>query len=203
MYEAWELRPGDVDLDACRRHAIRVGGTNECHPAVDVFSYLAPMAMRLLGDAGISVHGSRLLLLCDNPFAAFIERGLADAGARVTTRRRFEARAVPARCDAVMIAMRPGPLPALSHLQALRIARSAPGAVVVQYWGDLNRAALAAAGVPVWPVEPPLPGHMGILPAAIGPEPVVRLQAGGLKVGEVLRCGRCAHPGDLDFVQPV
>jgi hypothetical protein len=27
---------------------------------------------------------------------------------------------------------------------------------------------------------------MGILPSAVGPEPVVRLQAAGLKVGEVL-----------------
>jgi hypothetical protein len=91
----------------------------------------------------------------------------------------------------------------LSHLQALTIVRSAPGAVVVQYWGDLNRAALATASVPVWPPEPPPPGHMGILPAAIGPEPIVRLQAGGLKVGEVLGCGRRAHPGDFDYVQPV
>jgi hypothetical protein len=27
---------------------------------------------------------------------------------------------------------------------------------------------------------------MGILPSAVGPEPIVRLQVGGLKVGEVL-----------------
>ena len=28
---------------------------------------------------------------------------------------------------------------------------------------------------------------MGVLPSAVGPEPIVRLQAGGLKVAEVLR----------------
>jgi hypothetical protein len=38
----------------------------------------------------------------------------------------------------------------------------------------------------IWPVEAPPPGHMGILPAAVGPEPTLRLQSGGLKAGEVL-----------------
>ena len=65
----------------------------------------------------------------------------------------------------------------------------APGTVLVQYWGDADRAAAAAAGVPVWPPEAPHPGHMGVLPSAVGPEPIVRLQAGGLKVGEVLARG--------------
>jgi hypothetical protein len=41
---------------------------------------------------------------------------------------------------------------------------------------------------------------MGILPSAIGPEAVIRLQAGGLKVGELLRRGSAdtAH----DCLQP-
>jgi hypothetical protein len=78
----------------------------------------------------------------------------------------------------------------------------APGTVLVQYWGDADRAAAAAAGVPVWPPEAPPPGHMGVLPSAVGPEPIVRLQAGGLKVGEVLARGldqACA--ADLAFAQ--
>jgi hypothetical protein len=56
--------------------------------------------------------------------------------------------------------------------------------------------------VPVWPPEAPPPGHMGVLPSAVGPEPIVRLQAGGLKVGEVLARGldqACA--ADLAFAQ--
>jgi len=43
---------------------------------------------------------------------------------------------------------------------------------------------------------------MAVLPSAIGPEPIVRLQAGGLKVGELLARGLPnATPDDLDFVQ--
>ncbi len=43
---------------------------------------------------------------------------------------------------------------------------------------------------------------MGVLPSAVGPEPIVRLQSGGLKVGEVLARGLAeASPNDLAFVQ--
>jgi len=32
-------------------------------------------------------------------------------------------------------------------------------------------------------------GHMGILPSAIGYDPIIRLQSGGLKAGEALLSG--------------
>jgi len=56
--------------------------------------------------------------------------------------------------------------------------------------------------VPVWPLRAPAAGHMAILPSAVGPEPIVRLQSGGLKVGEVLARGlHGAAAEDRAFVQ--
>jgi hypothetical protein len=202
MYEAWELRPEDVDLDACRRRGIRVGGTNERHPAVDVFSFLGLMAAKLLTDAGVSVYAGRLLLLCDNPFRAFIERGLRAAGAAVEVRAHLSDGPLDERWDALVVALRPCGVPVLTASDIRLLAEVAPGTVVAQFWGDVDRDALAAAGVPVWPEVPPRPGHMGILPSAVGPEPVVRLQAAGLKVGEVL-CQQDPSPADLEYVQAV
>ena len=203
MYEAWELRPGDVDLEACRARGVRVAGTNERHPDVDVFSYLGVMAAKLLTDAGIAVHASRLLLLCDNPFRTFIARGLTGAGATLDVRDRIADGPIDAAWDAVVVALRPGPAPVLGEADVRLLGALAPGTPVVQYWGDLDRDALLAAEIPVWPEVPPAPGHMGVLPSAVGPEPIVRLQAGGLKVGEVL-CGlaRGRSPrADLDYLQ--
>ena len=54
--------------------------------------------------------------------------------------------------------------------------------------GDIDGDA-AELNVPVHPDKAPGIGHMGILPSGIGPEAVVRLQAGGLKVGELLSRG--------------
>jgi hypothetical protein len=202
MYESWEFRPADVDLPACRTRGITVAGTNERHPAVDVFSFLGQMAVMQLHDAGIAVRGSRVLVICDNDFAPFIVRDLQHAGADVWETSGPPADVMSPALDAVIVAMRPRGGPVFTAADARLLSRSAPGAVLVQYWGDVDRVALAAEGVPVWPEEAPRTGHMGVLPSAVGPEPIVRLQAGGLKVGEVLARGlERASPEDSAFVQ--
>lgn len=202
MYEAWEYRHTDVDAAACHSRGIKVAGTNERHPAVDVFSFLGPMAVKQLHDAGVAVYGSNVMLLCDNSFGPFISRYLQDCGAIVTEARNLAPDVVPLDCDAIILALEPQDEFVLTAEDAKSLAERAPGTLVVQYWGDMDRAALAAAGVPVWPPYEPDKGHMAVLPSAIGPEPIVRLQTGGLKVGELLARGLAnATPDDLAFVQ--
>lgn len=201
MYETWEFRPEDVDLAACQRKRIRVGGTNERHPAVDVFSFLGIMAIKLLVDAGVAVYSNRILLLCDNPFKSFIERGLINAGASVETFQDLTTVVPEKPYDAIVVAMQPQTKPILSTDEAHIVRQYWPGVVVAQFWGDVDRTALSAAGVPFWPIAAPRPGHMGILPSAVGPEPVVRLQTGGLKVAEILsRSSTQSAENDLDFI---
>jgi hypothetical protein len=204
MYESWEFRASDVDLPACRARGIAVAGTNESHPDVGMFSYLGIMAVKQLHDAGIAVYGSRIVLLCDNPFSPFIVSSLRNGGAEVIEARTLTADVLAAPCDAVLLALRPGPDVTLGAVECELLAALAPGTVLVQYWGDVDREALSAAAVPVWPPKPPSAGHMGVLPSAVGPEPIVRLQTGGLKVGELLARGLDkASPEELDLVQPI
>jgi hypothetical protein len=201
MYESWEFRPADIDVGACRQKGIPVAGTNERHRSVDVFSYLGIMAVKLLLDAGIAVHGSRILLLCDNPFAEFIERGLTGAGARVDCRSRMTPTDGATAWDAVVVALRPAQPHKVGRLEADVLGARHDGAIVAQYFGDVEREHFASVGVPVWPLDAPASGHMGILPSAVGPEPVVRLQCGGLKVGELLWRARQAGTSPDQAVQ--
>jgi hypothetical protein len=191
MYESWEFRSADLDLGACKERGIPVAGTNERHSAVDVFSYLGIMAVKLLVDAGVAVYANRVLVVCDNPFSPYIERGLTGAGASVDVVERLSAKVRGDGYDAILIALRPGRQPRLGIAEVTRIREDSPGAVVVQFFGDIDREAFASADIPIWPLEEPPPGHMGILPSAVGPDPIVRLQTGGLKVGELLWRARC------------
>jgi hypothetical protein len=186
MYEAWEFRPEDLDVVTCRRKGILVAGTHERHPAIDVFSFLGVLAVRLLNDAGVAVYKSSILLLCDNLFSDFIKRGLEQAGALVEVVTNMSEANATATHDAILVAATPRPGTVLSENDAKQIAATWPGTVVAQYFGDLDRSLLSSLGIAVWPRVEPSHGHMGILPAEIGPEPTVRLQSGGLKVGEVL-----------------
>jgi hypothetical protein len=202
MYEKWELRPGEVDLGACRERGIHVAGTNERHPNVDVFSYLGILAVKLLADAGVANYRSRVLLVCDNPFAPFISSGLVSLGATVEANVALVSETNLGGFDAILVATKPGSEVAIGPREAAFIARRDPGAVVAQLWGEIDRAALDGAGVSYWPKVGPKPGHMSVLPSAVGPEPIVRLQAGGLKVAEVLLRGTRDSP-DWEYVDAV
>lgn len=183
MFEAWEFREQDIDRAACAARGIPIVGVNECHPSVDVFSYLAPLSAKLLFDAGVAVYHSRIALLCDNPFAESIARGLTAMGARVKVLETVDA--LPAgRWDALLCAFQPELGPPIDAATAAVIAARAPGAAVTQLWGDVDRSALAAYGIRCWPVRAPKPGHMAVLLSDIGPEPVIRLQTGGLAAAE-------------------
>ena len=198
MYETWEFRSGDLDVHACHRRGIRIAGVNERHPNVDVFSFLGPLAVKLLHQAGVAVYQSRIVLLCDNHFAPYIERSLRSLGAVVTLVPAIAA--IPKGiADVLLVALRPREKPVVDAQAAGVIAERLPGAVLAQYWGDIDRIALRSFGVSVWPPNEPQVGHMAILLSALGPEPVIRLQTGGLRAAEtVLRFGpEACTPGSV------
>ena len=204
MFEAWEIQCGrfDIDLDALRRKGIAVAGTNERHPAVGVFEHLGPMAVVLLTECGVAVRGARVVVVCDNPFMPYIVHGLHRAGAEVSAGESLDTASDSRfRPDVVLVALRPRGHPVVDAAAAGLLARRWPEAIVMQYWGDIDREALATAGLPYWPPEAPRPGHMAVLPSAVGPEPIVRLQAGGLRVAQVLLTPEEARaPIDLDYL---
>ncbi|MFW5469149.1 hypothetical protein ACOCJ4_03795 [Knoellia sp. CPCC 206435] len=189
MYESWEYRSSDLDLEACRDRGMLVAGTNERHPDVDVFSFLGPLALHHLHSAGLAVRGCRIIVLSDNEFAPFILAGLECCGADVVLARRLTPEVLDPVPDAVVVAMTPRAQPVLTSAEARMLAEGAPGTVIAQFWGDIDRARLSQLQVPIWPPRAPAAGHMAVLLSDIGPDAVVRLQAAGLKVGEVLARG--------------
>jgi hypothetical protein len=189
MYEAWELRAADIDAAACAARGIAVAGINERHPAVEVFSFLGPIAERLLADAGIALSDRRIVVLSNNAFRDFIVRHFIEAGAVVEAAQSLEKISIQP-CDVILVAVTPTPWPIIGSQEAEIIATRYPGALVAQFWGDIDRTALTRCGVRFWPIDAPTRGHQGITLSSIGPEPVVRLQAGGLKVGEVMARAR-------------
>lgn len=203
MFEAWEFRPEDIDLAACIQHGVPVVGVNERHATVDVFSFLGELCAKELHDCGLAIYGAKLALLCDNDFAEPMRIRLSEMGALVEVF--ADAAALYADdWDAAVVSMLPAAEPRIGAAEAASLAAAlAPEAVVVQFWGDVDRAATAAHGLKLWPPEPPRPGHMAVLLSEIGPEPIVRLQTGGLRAAEWVRRGGAVSPGGVaQLVQP-
>lgn len=202
MFEAWEFRREDLDIEACARRGIPVVGINERHVAVDVFSFLGPLAVRQLHDCGLAVYRNKIGLVCDNDFLAPLHTGLASVGANIETFNSVTA-VHPGAWDAFVVALRPAATPRVGQAEAAHLAAcAAAGTVVVQFWGDIDRAELARNGFAVWPPHSVRQGHMGILLSEIGPQPIVRLQTGGLRAAEWIRRGGAVTPdGFAQLVQ--
>ena len=123
--------------------------------------------------------------------------GLAGLGASVAT---FSAVGEIFRdCwDAIVVALQPAFERRIGHCEALHLATVAPpGITVIQFWGDIDREASKAHGLNIWPSESPPLGHMGVLLSEIGPEPIVRLQTGGLRAAEWIFRGGEAFPNGV------
>jgi hypothetical protein len=199
MFEAWEAQAGrlDIDVDALRERGVQLAGTNERHPHVDVFSYLGPMAVAQLADAGVSAYRGHIAVLCDNAFQDYLVEGLKSSGSEVEVCASIDGLSGD-HFDALLVALTPTGAAVLSAADLARIAANWPDCVLVQFWGDVDRA---QSRLPIWPVGAPPPGHMAVLPSRVGPEPIVRLQAGGLKVGQVLLSPPAARTAaDLEYV---
>ncbi len=213
MYEPWEFRSTDLDLCACVARGIPVVGTNESNPSVNIDAYLGMMVIKQLLNAEIEVYQSRLLVVSDNRFGQPIYQTLANMGARVQLTMfdpRTRAPLAPESLrdlDALILAA--NPVPGVNFVgkngvvEVEQLQATSPQAVVIQFWGDIDRAELAKQRIAVYPPQDPGAGHMGILPSDVGVAPVVRLQAVGLKVGEVLARARLAGASPAEAVRQV
>lgn len=190
MCEAWEFRPGDVDLDACSHRGVLVLGTNEHHPLCDVFRYSGPLAGRLLFDAGFELLGTRVVVAGRDRFAPVITEWLSRAGAVAlqVDPTDPEIHDKLAEADVLMVAEYVADECVVGDgamIDAVRLAAAAPALTVVQFAGAIDTPALARENVRYWPDVPVPARRMFRTFSALGAAPVVRLHAGGLKVGEL------------------
>lgn len=225
MYEAWEWRDGDVDLAYAHSRGMAVGATNERHPSIDVFGYLGDMALKQLFDAGVCPYRNKLVLLANNDFGPYIARVLGKVCARLAIvapdshRERyaglqgiewvggFPRVRVPEEfraAEAVVFTAYPFDdvwIGGAGPIDAAEVAAAFDYPFLLRYAGDVDVEALSAHGVRYYPPHVSS-GHMGVLPSAIGIDPVIRLQAGGLKSAEALLTGVHSHAG-LPVVEPM
>jgi hypothetical protein len=68
MFEAWEIRDQDIDLEACTRNNVRVAGTWENHPEIKVFNYVKELTLKMLFEAGYEISGNKFIVWSKDHF---------------------------------------------------------------------------------------------------------------------------------------
>jgi len=195
----------DVDLAACRRLKIAVAGLSE--EALGLCRSASSAALYGLLSLGVDVTAADVVIAGEGPLFASTAKGLARAGVNVLAAcgenagrlGLYDARKIGdglgdesvteqlSRADAVVVcAGQPDvrTIGAGAWLAPADLAARAPHMVVVHLCGEIDRRALAAAGVRVWPSSGPGAAH-DLLPG-----PRLEQHAAGLVVGAVLARAR-------------
>lgn len=190
MSEAWEYRPGDLDLNVCRQLSIPVAGVNEDYQGFGVFSSCSQLALKLLFEAGVEVAGCKIGLLSNDPFGDVIEKALIANSAFVSRLSDASFLDIETACslDALFVASYSGSNNVLSGLgfSIELLASLNPNLKIIQFSGCIDVVALSGFGFFVYPREQLLPYRMSRTLAYLGVRPVLALHSLGIKVGELL-----------------
>lgn len=191
MWEPWELRENEIDLDAAREKGILVLGTNEHEPPCDMRSYVEWLALKLIMEMRAPALLDRFLVIGEqDTLAAAVEAGLARMGLSVQR----------IACDISLETL----TPALKETTCIIVAEhqfkreiiGSCGVISPEMLSDkvhsvgviagqVDKNALEERGVNVFPKEIAPVGFMSYQPSELGPYPVMDLFAAGLKVGQV------------------
>jgi hypothetical protein len=208
MYEAWELRDADIDLNYIRSRDFKIGATNERHPNIDVFNYLGDMAVKQIFDAGICLYDNDFLLLCNNDFGPYIAKTLSKLCSNLgvidldSNKVKYQLDEIDwiggfpnfkipekyKKSEAIIFTAYPFDQKWIgenSIISILDIKNQVINPYVLRFCGDIDCLSFDLNQLKYFPKNVGS-GHMGVLPSDIGFDPIIRLQSGGLKVGELL-----------------
>jgi hypothetical protein len=196
MYEAWELRPGEVDVEACARRGIAVLGTDEGRGGADVFELCGKLGLLLLRDAGVGRGAAPVAVVGADRFGETALDALKRAGRNAFLLRDLASRLCRARlagCRAVVLADWSETVWIGSDGQIgwRALAELAPRLTLVQLCG-VARCGEPHGSVRCVPDAELRPRRMSHTLARLGPGPVIDLIVAGLRVGEITARARLA-----------
>lgn len=191
MFEAWEFRSTDLDLDACHKRGIRVVATNEHFETSNVFGYTGWLGLKLLLEAQIEVFHSKIVIVSPDLFGVEILRVLIGETESVnlypttadipdTILREADALII---ADCVTNSMIIGPD---SPMPVYRLQEICPHITVIPYVGWVDTKSLIAGGIRVYPKDNSAPRRMSRTLAYLGPRPIIDLHTMGLKCAELV-----------------
>ena len=213
MWEPWEFRAEDLDLDLCIQRGIPVIGTNETTSRLEIFRYVGLTALKLLFELNIEVFRSKIAIIGGSPFAKETDKVLQalEANTIVIDPAQYDRldthqiKAMIDQCDAIVVLEHHSKENMIGGPKGIPVEWITENDISVAHiCGGLDDAELKRAGIEKHPNLEVSPGYMTVTTAYMGPRAVVDLHAAGLKVGELivnaLRKGRSVEEAKSDAV---
>lgn len=197
MFETWEYRSEDLDLEECYRLNIPVLGTNEKHPDLQIFKYVGHLALKLLFELDIEVFSSQIIVVGGGEFGLATVNSLQSAGAKVTqieiekdqSLADEKIHQIISEYDAIVIIEHQNKdliIGENGQITVQKFKQLNPGIVLVHIAGNVNQFELELNDISFRPSHIRQAGYMSVATDYLGAKPLIDLHTAGLKVGEVM-----------------
>jgi hypothetical protein len=201
MFEAWELRENDIDINYCRQHNIKVAGTWESYPTINVFESVGPLAVKLAFEAGMEVIDNKILVWSDDNFGLISAEYFKKMNAKdvlMTTNKAVALKHL-SNADFIYFCSNHEKRPIISNIEidAIftidEIKKVNPYITIIHLYGEFNVEELYLAGLQVYPNQNGRAEYMSKTLSHIGMKPTLNLLCAGLKVGEYLHSNEASE----------
>lgn len=197
MYEPWEFRSDDIDIDQLWAKGIPVLGIDESDDRVATQRYLRSLAIKVAFECDLEIHRGTFVIVGNGRMAKHAADGLEALDASVT-------RIIPSdfeegedalvrlsddvleQLDAVLVVDHKTNrllVGAGGLIDPSTLAERAQGGIVCHICGPVKAEDLEAAGIRYIPENPATAGKMSYTTGYLGPRPIVELHTAGLRVG--------------------
>ena len=197
MWETWEFRPEELDLEFCKSRDILVLGTNEHTNPCDMRIYGVLSALELLKSADFKFLDEKILLIGNQQsLGAPIFEGLKALGFQVKQydpifEREFDTKLL-GWSTLILVAIHHYPSKIIDlevGINVIDIAKAGIKKVAV-ISGDVDQQSLLDSNIMVFPEKLGQPGYMSFGPSFLGVYPVLDLFAAGVAVGQAMAKAR-------------
>jgi len=204
MYESWELRGQDIDIEFCREKGIRVAGTWENDPLIKVFDCIGSLAVKLAMEAGYEITNNNILVWSNDDFGEVISRSFKALGANQVVQTTDTARlyGILQQIDFIFICdydeIRNYTTGANAVWDLKKMASINQSFGIVHLYGEINSFDLDKFNISLYPKKNGKAMFMSQTLGYIGFRPIINLNAAGFKVAECMIKGE-SH----SLVQPI
>lgn len=193
MFEAWEIRKEDVDIEYIRKRGLKIAGTWENHPDIRVFEFAGHLAIKLAFEAGMEIFQNNVYIWSDDHFGEIAEKYLKALGANIVGRDvNLENLLLQApNLDWIYVCdySETRPYFGKDGIFGEVLFEKNPKIHLIHLYGDIDLNLLSQPDK-VYPHKSGRAMVMTQTLAYVGPEPIIRLQAASLKVAQELISGK-------------
>jgi hypothetical protein len=194
MYEAWEYRTEDVDIESCTKNKILVMGVNEETPPMDIMGYGGFLATKLMFECGYGVFKDNVLVLGSGRIGKNIARFLNTNGVCVTHVKSYEKNVLELeKFDVIIVSDldAPGELIGYNGFISIReLQENNPLVQIIHICGNIDSDAIKRKGFSVYPDDIKPFGYMSATMNNLDYKSTIQLLIGGLKTGEIMAKNR-------------